>query len=168
MVERGGPLSLSRQCGLLGVGRAALYREPAGESGANLALMRRIDEPYMECPFYGSRQMSRHLRREGVLAGRHRIRRLMRVMGLDKRRAVTTKALAISVRSRCSRTQRTTSSVEAAGIAESCRRHSGSLRTLPAPLARPLPKRQIDGAAALTVPLPPRREIRQFGPASSS
>ena len=83
MVERDGPLSLSRQCGLLGVGRAALYREPAGESEANLALMRRIDELYMDRPFYGSRQMSRHLRREGVVAGRHRIRRLMRLMGLE-------------------------------------------------------------------------------------
>lgn len=83
MVERGGPLSLSRQCGLLGVGRAALYREPAGESEATLALMRRIDELYMDHPFYGSRQMARHLRREGVAAGRHRIRRLMRLMGLE-------------------------------------------------------------------------------------
>ena len=83
MVERDGALSLSRQCELLDVGRASLYREPAGESGANLALMRRIDELYMDCPFYGSRQMSRHLRREGVVAGRHRIRRLMRLMGLE-------------------------------------------------------------------------------------
>ena len=83
MVERGGSPSLSRQCELLGIGRAALYREPAGESEANLALMRRLDELYMDYPFYGSRQMSRHLRREGVVAGRHRIRRLMRLMGLE-------------------------------------------------------------------------------------
>ena len=83
MVERDGALSLSRQCGLLDVGRASLYREPAGESEANLALMRRIDELYMDCPFHGSRQMSRHLRREGAVAGRHRIRRLMRLMGLE-------------------------------------------------------------------------------------
>lgn len=81
MAERGGPLSLSRQCELLGVGRAALYREPAGESEANLALMRRIDELYTDCLFYGSRQMSRRLRREGMAAGRHPIRRLMRLMG---------------------------------------------------------------------------------------
>ena len=83
MVERDGALSLSRQCELLDVGRASLYREPAGESEANLALMRRIDELYMDCPFYGSRQMSRRLRREGVVAGRHQIRRLMRLMGLE-------------------------------------------------------------------------------------
>ena len=83
MVERDGPPSLSRQCELLAVGRASLYREPAGESAANLELMRRIDELYMECPFYGSRRMSMHLRREGVVAGRHRVRRLMRLMGVD-------------------------------------------------------------------------------------
>ena len=51
MVERDGALSPSRQCELLDVGRASLYREPAGESGANLALMRRIDELHMDCPF---------------------------------------------------------------------------------------------------------------------
>ena len=79
MVERDGPLSLSRQCELLAVGRSSLYREPASESAANLELMRRIDELYMDCPFYGSRRMSMHLRREGVVAGRHRARRLMGV-----------------------------------------------------------------------------------------
>ena len=33
-------------------------------------------------PVYGSRQMVRQLRREGVCVGRHRVRRLMRLMGL--------------------------------------------------------------------------------------
>ena len=83
MVEEDGPLSLSRQCGLLGVSRSSLYYEPAGESAANLALMRRLDELHLEHPFYGSRQMVRHLAREGVLAGRHRVRRLMRLMGME-------------------------------------------------------------------------------------
>jgi putative transposase len=44
--------------------------------------MRRIDEVFLKYPFYGSRQMARHLRREGVCIGRHRVRRLMRLMGL--------------------------------------------------------------------------------------
>ena len=56
---------------------------PKGESPENLALMRRIDELFMKHPFYGSRQMARHLRREGIEAGRHRVRRLMRLMGLE-------------------------------------------------------------------------------------
>jgi putative transposase len=44
--------------------------------------MRRIDELFMKYPFYGSRQMVRQLRRESVRVGRHRVRRLMRLMGL--------------------------------------------------------------------------------------
>ena len=45
--------------------------------------MRRIDELFLKHPFYGSRQMARQLRREGVGVGRHRVRRLMRLMGLQ-------------------------------------------------------------------------------------
>ena len=45
--------------------------------------MRRMDALSLQCPFYGSRQMARHLRREGVAAGRRRVRRLMRLMGLE-------------------------------------------------------------------------------------
>ena len=52
-------------------------------SAQNLALMRRIDELFLMYPFYGSRQMVRQLRREGVRVGRHRVRRLMRLMGLQ-------------------------------------------------------------------------------------
>jgi len=73
---------LSRQCRLLSISRSSFYHEPKGESPATLALMRRIDELFMKYPFYGSRQMARQLRREGVRAGRHRVRRLMRLMGL--------------------------------------------------------------------------------------
>ena len=84
MIEREDEnLSLSRQCTLLGLSRSALYYTPVGESAANLALMRRIDELYLQYPFYGARQMVRHLAREGVTVGRHRVRRLMRLLGLE-------------------------------------------------------------------------------------
>ena len=83
MIEWDGPLSLSRQCALLGVSRSSQYYRPKGESAEDLALMRRMDELHMAYPFYGSRQLMRHLRREGVAAGRHRIRRLMRLMGME-------------------------------------------------------------------------------------
>ena len=83
-IEAGHPkLSLSRQCRLLRVSRSSLYHKPKGESEGNRALMRRLDELFMAHPFYGSRQMVRHLRREGVRVGRHRVRRLMRLMGLQ-------------------------------------------------------------------------------------
>ena len=45
--------------------------------------MRRIDELFLSYPFYGARQMIRHLRREGVCIGRRRAGRLMRLMGLQ-------------------------------------------------------------------------------------
>ncbi len=48
----------------------------------NLALMRLIDEVFLECPFYGARQMARHLRRLGWSVGRKRVRRPMRKIGL--------------------------------------------------------------------------------------
>jgi len=76
-------LSLSRQCKLVSLSRSSVYYQPKGISTANLALMRRIDETFLKYPFYGSRQMRRHLRRDGLSAGRHRVRRCMRLMGLQ-------------------------------------------------------------------------------------
>ncbi len=83
MIGRDAPdLSLGRQCRLLSISRSSFYYAPKGESPENLALMRRVDELFLKYPFYGSRQMVRQLRREGVRIGRHRVRRLMRLMGL--------------------------------------------------------------------------------------
>ena len=84
MVTRDCPsLSVSRQCRLLEVSRSTLYYRPAAHSAQTLTLMRRIDELYLRYPFYGSRQMVRHLAREGEAVGRHRVRRLMRLLGLE-------------------------------------------------------------------------------------
>jgi putative transposase len=75
-------LSIARQCELLSISRSSFYRTPCGESEMNLTLMRLIDEQFLETPWYGSRQMARHLRRHGWCVGRKRIRRLMYKMGL--------------------------------------------------------------------------------------
>ena len=84
MIRRDRPdLSLSRQCEILAISRSSFYYTPKGESPENLALMRRLDELFLKYPFYGSRQMVRHLRRAGLYVGRHRVRRLMRLMGLS-------------------------------------------------------------------------------------
>lgn len=83
MIEPDHPrLPVVRQCALVGISRSAFYGGPRVESPANLALMRSIDAPFMETPWYGSRQMARHLRRNGWTVGRKRIRRLMARMGL--------------------------------------------------------------------------------------
>jgi putative transposase len=45
--------------------------------------MRRMDELHLAWPFYGSRRMAAVLRRDGWSANRKRVKRLMRVMGLE-------------------------------------------------------------------------------------
>ncbi len=84
MIERANPtMSITRQCRLLSVSRSCFYYAAKGESDATLALMRRLDALFLKYPFYGSRQLTRHLGREGERVGRHRVRRLMRLMGLE-------------------------------------------------------------------------------------
>ena len=76
-------LSIVRQCQLLKVSRSGWYYKPKEESSLNLNLMRVIDEQFLAAPYYGSRQMAHHLRRSGFLVSRKRVRRLMRLMGLQ-------------------------------------------------------------------------------------
>jgi putative transposase len=76
-------LSICRQCELLGLGRSSFYYEPATETAEDLALMRQIDEHYTECPFYGSRRWTAWLQSQGHQVNRKRVRRLMRLMGLE-------------------------------------------------------------------------------------
>jgi putative transposase len=75
-------LSIARQCELVSISRSGFYYRPTGETPLNLELMRLIDTQFLETPWYGSRQMARHLRREGYTVGRKRVRRLMAKMGL--------------------------------------------------------------------------------------
>jgi putative transposase len=83
MVEPDHPrLSIVQQCALLSMNRSSYYYQPTGESPLNLELMRLIDKQHLVTPWYGARQMARHLRREGYCVGRKRIGRLMRLMGL--------------------------------------------------------------------------------------
>jgi putative transposase len=83
MVEPDHPsLSVARQCELVSISRSGFHRRPAGETCLNLELMRLIDAQFLRTPWYGSRQMMRHLRREGYEVGRKRVRRLMAKMGL--------------------------------------------------------------------------------------
>ena len=73
---------MARQCELVGITRLSFYYTPKGESALNLGLGRVIDQQFLETPWYGSRLMARHLRRQGHRVGRKRVRRLMRKMGL--------------------------------------------------------------------------------------
>jgi putative transposase len=71
-------LSIQRQCELLGLARSSYYYQPRLESEETLALLRRLDELYMEWPFFGSRRMAAML---GV--NRKRVQRLMRLAGIE-------------------------------------------------------------------------------------
>lgn len=76
-------LSITRQCELLAISRSGYYYEPVPESAENLALMRLIDEQYLKTPFYGYRRMAAHLELQGDTVNDKRVRRLMRLMGLE-------------------------------------------------------------------------------------
>ncbi len=46
------------------------------------SMLPRGDKQFLETPWYGSRQMARHMQRQGHECGRHRVRRLMWIMRL--------------------------------------------------------------------------------------
>ena len=84
LVDHSDPvLPIVAQCRLLKIARSTLYYRPAPVDPDDLAVMRRMDELYLASPFYGSRRMVAVLRREGLVINRKRVRRLMRVMGLE-------------------------------------------------------------------------------------
>ena len=84
MIDPGHPrLSIVRQCELASISRSSFYREPTPEGAENLVLMRLIDEQFLETPWYGSRQMARHLRRNGWCVGHHRVERPNQVWCTD-------------------------------------------------------------------------------------
>ena len=79
--ERGVPIY--RQCELLDLSRSTYYYKPSVETAENEELMRLMDEQYLKTPFYGGRRMQAMLRRRGHMVNLKRVRRLMRVMGLE-------------------------------------------------------------------------------------
>ena len=76
-------VSLARQCTLLDISRAWLYYQPTTPSAEDLELMALMDRQYLKTPFYGSRKMQAWLQGLGHPAGRNKVRRLMRLMGLE-------------------------------------------------------------------------------------
>jgi hypothetical protein len=60
LVEREAPvLPVSRQCRLLAVSHASVYRRPAEISEEDCTIMTLIDRQYLARPYYGSRRMRR-------------------------------------------------------------------------------------------------------------
>jgi putative transposase len=89
MIEPAHPkLPVTEQCALLGLPRSSYYPQPLPEADADQRLMRVIDETYLAQPFFGSRQMTLWLRRQGYRVKRKRVRRLVRIMGLEALRGI--------------------------------------------------------------------------------
>jgi putative transposase len=76
-------LSARKQCQLIGLNRSNLYYEAKEESQENIDLMRLLDEEYTRHPFKGVRRMVVYLREFGHWVNEKRIRRLLRLMGLE-------------------------------------------------------------------------------------
>ncbi len=79
-------------CELYGVTRAGFYswqqREPGGRAIADLALIEQVREVHTRSRgYYGSPRVTQRLRQQGVVIGRRRVARLMRLAGLQGRSA---------------------------------------------------------------------------------
>ena len=76
-------ISLSRQCDLLGMNRSSFYYKSRRNDTYNDFLMRLIDEQYTRRPTFGVEKMRDWLRNQGHWVNEKRVRRLMRLMGLE-------------------------------------------------------------------------------------
>lgn len=108
-----GPLSVRRQCKLLGVNRnrlASSARGGLGEEGLEMA--RRIDELHLRFPEFGARRMSQWLLREGMEgATRGWVAQVMKAMGFPRH-------LKLRPGSRCAVGRRMTNKPTIGGISE--------------------------------------------------
>lgn len=83
MIDRSHDLPLTRQAQLLGISCGRLYYQRAGIDAETQGLIHRIDRLHLKYPFAGARMLRDLLRQEGFTAGRKRIGRLMRTMGIE-------------------------------------------------------------------------------------
>ena len=71
-------MTIRQQCDLLELPQSTYYYHPQPESAENLRLLRRLDELYLQRPYFGSRRMAVELE-----VNRKRIQRLMRILGIE-------------------------------------------------------------------------------------
>ena len=83
MIDKTVELPIAQQCRLLDLSRSAVYYRSRPISPKDLELMRQIDEIHLSWPFYGSRNIRDELWSRGYDLGRDRVRRLMRLMGIE-------------------------------------------------------------------------------------
>jgi len=76
-------LSIRRQCEIFSFIRSSLYYERIGLSEEDQEILNEMDKIYLDFPVYGSRRMSRELKRRGYKVGRLKARSLMRILGVE-------------------------------------------------------------------------------------
>lgn len=76
-------MSIRKQCELLNVPRSGLYYKACPMNEYNLKIMNMVDEEYTRHPDMGVPSMTAYLRDAGFKCGPKRVRRLMRLMGLE-------------------------------------------------------------------------------------
>ena len=83
MIDRGANVTVTRQAELLALSRSSVYYMPRALSDRDLLLMRRLDELHLQWPFYGSRKLTRELRKERHEVGPRHVVTPMRRMGIE-------------------------------------------------------------------------------------
>lgn len=76
-------IPLHRQCELLGLPRSTYYYVPTPPKEGDIALCHMLDRLYTDHPYYGVERMTDALRKKGIAVGPKRVRRLLRLMGLE-------------------------------------------------------------------------------------
>ena len=84
MIEKDHPkLSLRKQCELLEINRNRLVPRKSKMSEEDEEIMKALDVIYTKWLFLGQRKLQRELADHGWKIGRKRVRRLMKVMGIE-------------------------------------------------------------------------------------
>jgi len=76
-------LSIRKQAEILDVNRNRLKPRESKQTQEDHEIMKKLDEIYMECPFYGQRKLRLELHDHGYKVGRKRVSRLMKIMGIE-------------------------------------------------------------------------------------
>ena len=80
--EQHAVLSISKQCGLLGINRSTIYYQPKEIDESDINLMNEIRDIWHRIPFYGYRRTTKELHHLGYSVNRKRVQRLMQLMGI--------------------------------------------------------------------------------------
>jgi putative transposase len=82
LVDKDEPMSIREQCQLLGLNRGSYYYASQAQPVAP-ALVKALEDVYLECPFYGTRRIPLALKEKGFNIGRKKVRKLKQLFGLD-------------------------------------------------------------------------------------